>query len=112
MKKMMLKIALSMTFLLFCTAMMSYSIAGINASETNIQSEIKIKLKNDLGYDIHIWHHGGNLELNNTATSTFEAEEGEKVLYAKTSKKSDAKQLFVADNSMNGKLIKISTLLK
>ena len=42
MKKMMLKIALSLSFLLFCTAMMSYSIADINSFETSIQSEIKI----------------------------------------------------------------------
>ena len=83
----------------------------INVSENSVRSTIKgsFKILNDTDADVQIYTGSGFIELNKGASTSLTCEAGREIRKANKGKKGDV--LFIVDDSMCGKMIKLSKYL-
>lgn len=101
-------------FLVIVTAFSAISVLAENRlfnSEFSANSVISgnVKIINDTDSDVQIHTGSGFVEINKTSSTSISCEAGKEIRLASKGKKGDV--LFVIDDSMCGKVVKLSKYL-
>ena len=107
MKKIVILAILTILF----TSNLVFAKSQVNLSEINFRPTIKgsFKILNDTETDVQIYTGSGFVELNKGASTSLTCEAGREIRKANKGKKGDV--LFMVNDSMCGKTIKLSKYL-
>jgi hypothetical protein len=104
-------IAILMTFIITLTAAPIFAKTTLNstASTVYIENSGSFKILNDTDSDVQIHTGSGFVELNKGSSTSITCEAGREIRSANKGKKGDV--IFVVDDSMCGKTVKLSKYL-
>lgn len=104
-----LLIIIIVTFVFSTTAVFAASDFGVFETSVNYSADSSFKILNDTGKDIQIHTGSGVVEINKGSSTSVTCEAGREIRQANKGKKGEV--IFVVDDSMCGKTVKLSKYL-